>query len=291
MNDKNVIFAEEDTMFRLMETAINGSPTQKALEALHYFFGENIDNQLRYLVSIPTMVNLPSGFCGIVCEDEKNLPSLMSDADYVVTERTEITHDLMKKAGGRLKFIQKLGTDYKNVDIKSAKALSIPAAYMRRIGSMSVGEHVLMLILALSRNLISAHQVVKKRKEATDKIHSGGPPRTKFNWGEIQNIGLVRGQKLGFVGFGENASEAATLAHRIGMKILYFKRNQAPKHVEELFDAQYIQSLEQLVAEADFVSIHVPYKPSTEKMFNQKILSYMKHDFISDQHFSGGYHR
>lgn len=276
MTAKTVLFAEEDTMFRLMETALNGVASQRASEALHYFFGNHIDEHLNYLTSIPSMVKLPSGFRGVVCDREEDLPSLIPGADYLVCERTRITKELMSLGQGKLKLIQKLGTDYKNIDVPSAKGLGIPVAYMRRIGSMSVGEHVLTLILALSRNLIFAHGAAKSRKHADDGLRSEGPPRTKFNWGRVPTIRLAQGKKLGFVGFGENATEVALLAHRLGMQILYYQRHKAPKEKETLTQATYVPTLAQLVSEADFVSIHVPYGPATEKMFNREVLSCMK---------------
>jgi phosphoglycerate dehydrogenase-like enzyme len=276
VSPKIVLFAEEDTMFRLMETAISGVPSPRAIEALHYFFGDNIDDQLKYLTSIPSMVDLPSGFRGVVCDREENLPSLISGADYLVCERTEITKDLMNLGRGKLKLIQKLGTDYKNIDVPSAKAMGIPVAYMRRIGSMSVGEHVLMLVLALSRNLIFAHEAAKRRKHASDGLRSEGPPRTKFNWGRVPTIRRIQGKKLGFVGFGENATEVAQLAYRVGMQILYYQRHRAPKEKEALTQATYVPTLAQLVSNSDFVSIHVPYGPATEKMFNHEVLSCMR---------------
>lgn len=276
MSEQLVLFAEEDTQFRLMETALNGKPSSKALEALHYFFGENIDAQLDYLISLPSLVGLPSGFRGVVCDDENELPSLIRNADFLVVERTKITHQLMKYGSNRLKFIQKFGNDYKNIDIKGAKDLGIPVAYLRRISTISVAEHVLALIFALSRNLIFAHKTAKTRKNATDGLRSEGPPRSKFNWGQVPNIQLVRGKTLGLVGFGENAIEVAMASHGVGMKILYYQRHKASPDREKIVDAQYVPSLKQLVQEADFISIHVPYGPLTEKMFNLEILSSMK---------------
>ena len=77
MNEQIVLFTEEDTQFRLMETALNGKPSDAALKALHYFFGENIDPQLNYLLSLPSVVGLPRGFRAIVCDNERELPSLV----------------------------------------------------------------------------------------------------------------------------------------------------------------------------------------------------------------------
>jgi lactate dehydrogenase-like 2-hydroxyacid dehydrogenase len=276
MDEHIVLFSEEDTMFRLMATALNGEPSQKALDALHYFFGDDIQRQLDYLTSLPSTLGLPQEMRGIICEDEKNLPDLISRADYLVCERDEVGHDLMKRGGSRLKFIQKFGGDYKNIDIQAARELGIPVAYLRRVSTISVREHVLALIFALSRNLLYAHGAAKGRKNADDGSRSEGPPRTKFNWGRVPNIQLVEGKKLGLVGFGENGIEVAMAAHAVGMQILYYQRHRAAPEREKIVDAQYVSSLKELVQEADFTSIHVPYGPATEKMFDAEILSAMK---------------
>lgn len=276
MIEQAVLFAEEDSQFRLMETALNGTPSPEASEALRYLFGENIDPYLNYLTSLPSSVGFPSGFHGMVCNDVSRLPIMIQEADYLVVERANITYELMKNAIGRLRFIQKFGNNYSNIDIEGAKRLGIPVAYLRRVVTMSVAEHVLALIFALSRNLMAGHETAKGRIRATDGLHSEGPPRTKFNWGDVQNIQLVRGKALGLVGFGENAFEVAIAAHCIGMRIMYYDVYKASMDREKVVDARYMASLKQLVQEADFISIHVPYGALTEKMFNLEILSSMR---------------
>ena len=276
MNEQVVLFSEEDTMFRLMATALNGEPSQKALDALHYFFGDDIHAQLEYLTSLPSTLGLPQGMRGILCDNEDDLPKLISNADYLVCERAEVNHDLMKKGGKRLKFIQKFGGDYKNIDVQAARQLGIPVAYLRRVSTISVREHVLALIFALSRNLLYAHGKAKERKNTNDGLRSEGPPRTKFNWGKVPHMQLVERKKLGLIGFGENGIEVAKAAHAVGMRILYYQRHRASPEKEKIVDAQYVPSLKELVQEADFTSIHVPYGPPTEKMLDEEILSVMK---------------
>ena len=253
MGDPVVLFSEEDTMFRMMEAAVNGEPSQKALDALHYFFGDDIDRHLKYLTSLPATVGMPMALQGIICKDEGMLPDRIADADYLVCERAEVSRETMQRGAKRLKFIQKFGSDYKNIDIKAAHELGIPVAYLRRVSTISVKEHVLALIFALSRNILYAHGAAKRRKDANDGLRSEGPPRTKFNWGQV-----------------------AMAAYAVGMKIMYFQRHRASAEREAPVQAQFVPSLEELVQKADFVSIHVPYGPATEKMFNRKILSQMK---------------
>lgn len=276
MAEKIVLFSEEDTLFSLMETALNGEPSEKALAALHYFFGNDVDRELAYLRDLPARVGLPPGFRGVICDSKSNLKALMPEADYLVCEREKIDHDLIKLGAGRLRLIQKFGSDYKNIDVEAARAFEIPVAYLQRISTISVAEHIIALICALSRNLMFAHRVALSRKNAEDGLSSEGPPRTKFNWGQVPNIQLVRGKKLGLVGFGENALETAKLAAGLGMKILYFQRRGPDPEKEKTVAATYVSSLEELVREADFTSIHVPYNASTEKMFNLEILKGMK---------------
>ena len=275
---KTVLFSEDDTMFRLMETALNGESSERSLKALHYFFGDNIKTELDYLASLPSKVGLSSGFRAVISSGEDELERLISDADYLVCERGRVDRQLMSKGAGKLKMIQKFGRDYRDIDLAAAKDLGISVSYMPRVSTRSVAEHAVALILSLSRNLIFAHGAAKNRKNATDGLKSEGPPRTKFNWGNVSNIRLVRGKKLGLVGFGENAVETAKLAFAIGMEILYYKRNRASAEEEQIVGARFIPTLKELVQQADFTSIHVPYNSSTEKMFDQEILSEMKAD-------------
>ncbi|MFH1489661.1 MAG: NAD(P)-dependent oxidoreductase [Pseudomonadota bacterium] len=276
MNEKTVLFSEEDTLFSLMETGLNGKASPQAEKALHYFFGEKIEAQVDYLLSIPSQVGLPPGFRAKICKSERDLPTLIREADVLVCERTRIDGDLLKLGANRLRFIQKFGSDYENIDVGAAKALGIPVAYLKRISTRSVAEHIVTLVLVLSRNLILAHQAARDRKNAQDGLKSEGPPTTKFNWGSVPNIQIVQGKTLGLVGFGENALETAKLACGLGMRVLYYKRNRADQEREKIVDARYVPTLKQLVQEADFTSIHAPYGPPTEKMFNREILSGMK---------------
>ena len=177
MNEQIVLFTEEDTQFRLMETALNGKPSDTALKALHYFFGENIDVQLNYLLSLPSVVGLPRAFVPLCAMTKKSFLHWFRRADYLVFERTDIDRKLMEYGKGKLKFIQKFGSDYRNIDVNAAKTLGIQVAYLSRVTTISVAEHVLTLVLSLSRNLMFAHQAAKSRIHAKDGLRSEGPPQ------------------------------------------------------------------------------------------------------------------
>jgi lactate dehydrogenase-like 2-hydroxyacid dehydrogenase len=123
---------------------------------------------------------------------------------------------------------------------------------------------------------VFANEIAKNRLHAINGLYSQGPPRMRFNWGKIGDIQLVRGKTLGLVGLGEIGTEVAVAARSVGMKIVYYDIKKASTDQEDMMDAQYVPSLNQLVRIADFISIHVPYGPNTEKLFDLEVLSNMK---------------
>lgn len=271
-----VLFAEEDTLFRLMETALNRTLSPKAEKALHYFFGENISKPVDYLKSLQSSLGLPADIKGVVCEQEEKLQEFLKDADFLVVERPLITREMLKQCRDRLKLVQKFGSDYKEIDIVAAKEMGIPVAKLLRVSTISVAEHVILLILSLARNIVKAHQAAVARRDAKDGSKSEGPPKALFNWGRVPNIQRISGKTLGLIGFGENGQQVAWRVHALGMKINYYKRNRVEKSIEKKVDAQYVPTLFELMERSDFVSVHVPYGPPTEKMITYEVLSHMK---------------
>lgn len=271
-----VLFAEEDALFRLMETALNHTLSPQAEKALHYFFGEDIHKPVDYLEGLQSTLGLPADIKGVVCEQEDKLEELVKDADFLVVERPSITREMLEKCRGRLKLVQKFGSDYKEIDIVAAKEMGIPVASLLRVSTISVAEHVILLILSLARNIVKAHQAAVARRDARDGSKSGGSPKSLFNWGRVPNIQRIYGKTLGLVGFGENGQQVAWRAHALGMKIKYYQRNRVDRDIEKKIDARYVPSLFELMEGSDFVSLHVPYGPQTEKMITYEVLSHMK---------------
>ena len=271
-----VLFAEEDTLFRLMETALNQAVSSQAEKALRYFFGEDIRKPVDYLKDLCSSLGLPAEIKGVVCEEEGRLEERLKDADFLVVERASITRDLLSKCRGRLKLVQKFGTDYREIDTAAAKEMGIPVAKLLRVSTISVAEHVILLILSLARNIVKAHETALARRHARDGSKSEGPPKVLFNWGRVPNIQLIYGKTLGLIGFGENGQQVAWRAHALGMKITYYQRNRVDREIEKKVNARYMSTLFELMEGSDFVSVHVPYGPQTEKMISYEALSHMK---------------
>jgi glyoxylate reductase len=95
-----------------------------------------------------------------------------------------------------------------------------------------------------------------------------------FKWNPV-NPFEPYGQTLGIVGFGEIGKELASRAKAFGMNILYHDQHRPPEELEAELNAQY-RELDDLLAESDFVSLHIPHTPATEKLINAESFERMK---------------
>jgi phosphoglycerate dehydrogenase-like enzyme len=213
---------------------------------------------------------------GVVCEGEDKLEGLIGESDFLVLERISVTRRILEKGQGCLKLVQKFGTNYRNIDITAASEMGIPVANLLRPTTISVAEHVILLTIALARNFIKGHQAAVARRGVTDGLRSEGPSRPLYNWGRIPHIQLVSGKSLGIIGIGEIGIEVAKRARALGMRIHYYDTYRLSEEVEEKICVKYVPTIFQLMEESDFITLHVPYTPSTEKMITYKILSRMK---------------
>jgi phosphoglycerate dehydrogenase-like enzyme len=274
-----VVFTEEDTLFRLQEMALLRRLTPQGEKTLNYFFGQDIQPALTRLTSLADRLGLPPDIDTLVCEDEATLDANLGTADMLVAETTELTAARLQQGKGRLKLVQKFGRDCHNINIDAAIALGIPVANLVRFSSLSSADHITTLILALARRLIPAHlSVVNRRDSSQPAQFEQAPPRNKFNWAGIKGIRVLAEQTLGFIGLGENSGEVARRMRMLGMRVLYYKRNRLSAADEKALGGVEYVSLDQLLAQSDFVSIHVPYGKETEKMIGRDALAKMKPD-------------
>jgi len=272
-----IVFAEEDTLFRLMEAAVIRQATPGCEKALTYFFGPDFSSPLQTLTSIADRLGLPSAMEAVVCSSKGSLDEKVSSADFLVVERELISRTHIQAGARRIQLIQKFGRDYRNIDLAAATEYGIKVANLVRFSSLSSADNIMALLLALARNLVKAHQSVLAQRDTSLKPEfEEGPPRTKFNWTSIRNIRVLAENTLGFIGLGENSGEVARRARCFGMRVVYYKRRRLSIEDEIALGGVKYLPLDELLAQADFVSIHVPYGPETEKMIGSRELVKMK---------------
>jgi phosphoglycerate dehydrogenase-like enzyme len=279
MADSNlrVLFAEEDTLFRLMEAALTRSVTPGADRALTYFFGSRAGEASERLLSLADESGLPPGVGVDVATTDEELARGLREADIVVTEKERIDRARLEVlAAGQARLVQKFGRDVDNIDVSAACELGLPVANLARFSTASSAHNVLTLILALARNLVRADESVRAQRDpALPAAFAEGPAVARFNWTAIAPIRVLATQTLGLLGLGENAGAVAQRARAFGMRVIYSKRTRLHQALERELGVEW-RERRALLAESDFLSLHVPYEPATESLVDAEFLAGMK---------------
>jgi lactate dehydrogenase-like 2-hydroxyacid dehydrogenase len=272
-----VMFAEEDTLFRLMEMALLRKLTPQGEKTLTYFFGSDFSAPLQVLTTMGDRLGLPREVETIVAQNEAEVDAGLPRCDALVLERTDLPAARIAALAPRVKLVQQFGQDSRHIDLAAARQHKITVADLVRFSSLSCADHITALVLALARSLLPAHRrVIAQRDMSKPHNFPADPPRNKFNWGQIKDIRVLSEHTIGFIGMGENSGLVARRLAGMGMRILYYKRTRlTPEEEARLGGVTYVPR-DELLAQSDFVSIHVPYEPATEKLADAAFFKAMK---------------
>jgi phosphoglycerate dehydrogenase-like enzyme len=190
--------------------------------------------------------------------DEEKVP-LLRDADFLVLHPAEISADLLR-ASGNLKLIQLLTAGYDKVPLDVAAELGVPVATNGGANSWAVAEHAVALLLSLYKRLTQCDRSVREGRWRE--------PVTGFNTFE------AAGKTLGLIGAGNIGRKVARRLAAFECNVVYTDIVAAPD-IEEDLGARRV-SREELFAEADIISLHVPATKETYKLINKESLALMK---------------
>lgn len=175
----------------------------------------------------------------------------------IVRSATQITAEVIKH-GLNLKIIGRAGSGLDNIDVEAARAANVAVVNCPDANTLAVAEHTLALLLALARRL----------PQATGSMKAG-----KWEKSSLLGEGLA-GKTLGIIGFGRIGRQVALRAFAFGMKILVNQRQSTPELQME--PAVTAVDLHDLLQQADFVTLHVPFKPETQNLIGAAELALMK---------------
>ncbi len=156
----------------------------------------------------------------------------------------------------KLKLIQKIGVGVNTIDLQAAQARGIAVCNMPGTNSRAVAEMTLLLMLSVLRRQPSLERACRGGQWALDRASK-------------EALGEVCGRTVGFVGFGAIPQILAPILEAMGAQVVY--TSNSAKSVRYNF-----LSLEQLLREADIVSLHIPLTDQTEKLINRARLASMK---------------
>lgn len=203
-------------------------------------------------------------------------PELLANADVIVTRSQAVTADIIA-AAPNLRLVQKYGGRPDRIDLDAARSANVSVAIMPLVGCIAVAELAMTLVLSLSKQLIEAHNTT-----VTGAYRDLGiePKQTSqrviaFQWMKLPNLMEIRGKTLGIVGFGEIGTEVAKRARAFEMDVIYYKREPLPESLEKMLGVRSA-SLDDVMRESDFVSIHVPHSDETDRMIGERELGLMK---------------
>lgn len=161
-----------------------------------------------------------------------------------------------------LKCICITATGYDNVDIQAASGRGIIVCNVSGYSTESVAQHVFALLLALTNKVESHHQSVTSGDWSTSE---------DFAY-TLHKVPEIAGKTLGVIGYGKIGKRVAAVGHAFGMKVLATRKSSAK--AEEAFVR--ICDLEEVLNNADVISLHAPLTPETHELINQDRLAIMK---------------
>jgi phosphoglycerate dehydrogenase-like enzyme len=237
-----------------------------------------LDPMLETEVTFAQSLLPETGFTVTASAPDASAPStkLLAAADALVTRAQPVTAEILA-ASPNVKIVQKYGGRPDRLDLDAARNAGVAVAVMPLCGCIAVAELAMTLILALSKQLIEAHRttVTGAYRElgleptpSNQRVHA-------FQWMKLPNLQEVRGQTLGLIGFGEIGTEVAKRARAFDMKIVYYKREPLPAAIETMLGVS-AASLDDLLRESDFVSLHVPHGEDTDRLIGARELALMK---------------
>ena len=193
-----------------------------------------------------------------------------AEATAVVTNKVKLPAMLLEKLP-RLKLVAVAATGVDHVDLDAARRLGIGVCNVRDYATHSVPEHVFTVLLALRRNLIAYAAA------ATNGTWSRAENFCLHNW-PIEDLA---GSTLGIVGGGTLGQSVARLGAAFNMRVLLAEQRAAPLRPGRV-------AFEQVLAEADVLSLHVPLTPATRNLIGVSELARMKPSAILINSARGG---
>jgi len=208
---------------------------------------------------------LPSGWLF-----DNDLPN----ATAILTENVDINQEMLAKAS-QARVIFRLDTGNARV-----APSSLPLIDLANTGIIGVAEHVVALILALSRHLLW----VARQTAAHEWVAGSDIPiltdqkKYTYNWIGLPNSGAIYARKVGIVGLGVIGQAVAKRLKPFGVRLLYSDLKRFDPEIEKELDVQW-REMDDLLQESDFVSVHLRFvdgPDGNENMFGEKQFALMK---------------
>lgn len=194
----------------------------------------------------------------------EDIVSACQGADFLLVPPSSplISARILEQVGS-IRLVQSSGVGYDQIDITAAARLGIPVANAAGQNATTVAEFTIGLLIVLQRQVSVADREIKAGhyEQIRRKLLATG-------------LREIRDIKLGLVGFGAIGCEVAKLARMLGAQVSYYKPSRLAENVEAELEVTYMP-LDELLADSDVISMHVPLNEQTRGLFGQREFSLM----------------
>ena len=194
------------------------------------------------------------------------LAAAMQAADVLVPTVTDrIDAGMIAQAGPNLRLIANFGNGVDNIDLDAARAKGLIVTNTPGVLSEDTADMTMALILAVPRRLVEGAQVLRD-------------PRNNWpGWSPTWMLGhRIWGKRLGIVGMGRIGQAVARRARAFGLQIHYHNRRRVAEAIEQELEATYWDSLDQMLARMDIISVNCPRTPGTYHLLSARRLKLLK---------------
>ena len=183
-----------------------------------------------------------------------------------VTDRIDLA--VLSQAGPQLKLIASFGTGVDHIDIATARQRGITVTNTPGVLTEDTADMTMALILAVARRLSEGERLLRSGKWT--------------GWGPTHMLGQrIWGKRLGIVGMGRIGTALARRAKGFGLSIHYHNRRRVLPEIEAQLEATYWESLDQMLARMDIISINCPHTPATYHLLSARRLKLLqRHAYI-----------
>ncbi|MEE8351014.1 MAG: D-glycerate dehydrogenase [Rhodospirillales bacterium] len=192
------------------------------------------------------------------------LVDAVKTADVLVPTVTDhVDEALLSAAGKNLKLIANYGTGIDHIDLAQARAKNIAVTNTPDVLTEDTADMTMALILAVPRRLVEGEKTLRAGQ---------------WNgWAPTSMLGhRIFGKRLGIIGMGRIGQAVARRARGFGLSVHYHNRNRVHEGIENELEATYWESLDQMLAHMDFVSVNCPHTPATYHLLSARRLKLLQ---------------
>ncbi|MDO5528542.1 MAG: D-glycerate dehydrogenase [Paracoccus sp. (in: a-proteobacteria)] len=196
--------------------------------------------------------------------DREALVEAMKSSDVLVPTLTDrIDASMLAQAGERLKLIANYGAGVDHIDVHSARQRGVLVSNTPGVVTEDTADMTLALLLAVTRRI----------PEGLAEMQAG----RWGGWAPTSHLGgRLGGRRLGIIGMGRIGQAVARRANVFGMQVHYHNRTRLRPEIEDELSANYWESLDQMLARMDIISINTPHTPATFHLLNARRLKLLK---------------